>query len=217
MKKKFIHVVPDEPYKQTSTKNIKVECEYQGPRYLLCRLDIKTNRVVFVERASDENREWLESTFVDNEPDFDFFILDADIHTWEAAYLTNDYVHGEVPDYEETLPTGEKYVYARKDFDGIINECHAVGELVYNRAQNTFVRPPYVLHPVNPIEFWEVIAQQVDQLSKILAGDLSKFSDEQIEKVTQYRDYIARAKKRYAGVDHWKISFPIFPELPMSL
>jgi hypothetical protein len=215
MNKKFKHIVPDQPYKQDSKKNITVECEYTGPRYLLCRLNIKSSKVVFVERAG-ENREFLESTFVDNEPDFDFFILDADVHTWEAAYLTNSYSHGEVPDYEEKLPTGETYTFARKDFDGIISECHAVGELVYNKAQNTFVRPPFVQHPINPINFWEVIDEQVSVLTKRLAGDLSKLSDDQIEKLKAYVAALKVMKTKYNNVDHWKIPCPIYPELPMD-
>lgn len=212
MRKNFIHVVADEPYKQTSLKNIKVECEYQGPRYLVCRLNVKTSKVVFVERAGDD-RDFLETTIVDNEPDFDFFILDADTHTWEAAYLTNAYSHGEVPDYEETLPTGEKYVFARKDFDGIISESHPVGELKYNVAQNTFVRPPYVSHPIISLEFWESQERQLNDLTKMLAGDLSGYSDTQISDLKAYHAHLTTLKSKYGSVDHWKIPFPKFPDL----
>jgi hypothetical protein len=215
MNKKFIHVVADQPYKQNSSKNITVECEYQGQRYLLCRLDVKTSKVVFVERSGDD-KNWLESTIVDNEPDYDFFVLDADVHTWEAAYLTNNYTHGEVADYEETLPTGEKYQFARKDFDGIINESHGVGELVYNKAQNVFVRPPYVSHPVNPVSFWEAVDEQTKYLNKVMAGDLSKFSEDQIKELKEYLSFLTTAKTKYNGVDHWKIQFPIYPSLPTS-
>jgi hypothetical protein len=213
MRKNFVHVVADEPYKQTASKNITVQCEYNGPRYLLTRVDIKTNKVVFVERTGDD-REFLESTFVDNEPDYDFFILDADVHTWEAAYLTNSYSHGEVPDYEETLPTGEKYVYARKDFNGIISESHPIGELKYNAAQNTYVRPPFVSHPISKTEFWESQVSQLANLSKLLEKNISKYSDTQIAEAKAWHKFLSELSTKYNGVDHWKIPFPTtYPDL----
>ena len=100
--KKFTHLLPDQPYKQTASKNITVECEYAGPKYLLLRLHEQTGIIRCIERYGDDKAA-LEASIVDDGHDWDFVVLDAAEYPWEAAYLTGSYTHGEVPDYSETL------------------------------------------------------------------------------------------------------------------
>jgi hypothetical protein len=172
----------------------------------------KSGTCLNVERYNDD-REALEATIVDDGDTFDFFILDAETHPWEAAYLSNNYSHGEVTDYEETLPTGEKYVYAYKDGQGIISDCHAINELKYDKNLKVFTKPRFVTHPINPVDFMTTIENQKKEFDRVIAGDLSKYSNETIVEIRSYHKFLSDVPTKYVGVDHWKIQFPKYPNL----
>jgi len=210
--KKFTHQLPDEPYKQSAGKNLTVECEYQGPRFLLVRIKEETRSVVCVERYGDE-RDPLEASIVDDGNIWDFAILDAEQNTWEAAYLTSSYTHGTVADYEESLPTGEKYSFVYPDGSGVIGSCHAIEGLKYDKNLKIFTRPKFNSHPLDSVSFWESVELQKIEFEKILSGDLSKYSNEVIADIRAYSDFLKTAKSRYQNVDHWKFSWPKFPNL----
>lgn len=212
MKKKFVHQLPDQPYKQSASKNITVECEYDGPRYLLLRINEKTSTVLMAERYSNDEG-FLETTIVDDGDEFDFVVLDTNDHPWEAAYITHSYTHGEVADYEETLSTGEKYSYTYPDGTGVIAACHAIEGLKYDKNLKVYTKPKFLVHPINPLDFWQSNANQLAEIERVLAGDLTNFTDERIAEIRSYRDYLATLKTKYNGVDHWKIPSPKYPDL----
>ena len=210
--KKFTHQLPDQPYKQAATKNKTVECTYQGPQYLLVRMLEKSGTCLNVERYNDD-KEALEATIVDDGDTYDFFVLDAETHPWEAAYLSSNYSHGEVTDYEETLPTGEKYTYAYKDGAGVIGDCHAINELKYDKNLKVFTKPKFVTHPINPADFLASIENQKKEFDRLVAGDLSRYSNEVIADIKSYHKFLSEVPTKYVGVDHWKIQFPQYPNL----
>lgn len=210
--KKFTHLLPDQPYKQPATQNKTVECTYTGAKYLLVRMLEQSGTCLNVERYGDD-KEALEATIVDDGPVYDFFVLDAEAYPWEAAYLSNAYTHGEVTDYQETLPTGEKYVYAYKDGAGVIGDCHAINELKYDKNLKVFTKPKFISHPINPVDFLTSVQSQKGDFDRIVAGDLSKYSNETITEIRAYHKYLTDLPTTYAGVDHWKIPFPKYPNL----
>lgn len=212
MRKTFIHTLPDEPYKQSSRLNKTVQCEYNGPRYHVVRMLEKDGTVLNVERSGDD-REALEATIVDDGPIFDFFILDSDTHPWEAAYLTHAYSHGEVQDYEETLPTGQKYLYQLLDGHGIIEQFHAVNTMKYDKGSNLFVKPPFTTHPITKSEFWEGVDNQIKEIGKMIERGTSQYSDQQLANLQSYKANLESIKANLSGVDHWKIPFPTYPDL----
>lgn len=210
--KKFIHQLPDQPYKQTAAKNITVECEYHGPEFLLLRIREESKVVVCVERFSDDKAQ-LEASIVDDGDTWDFVVLDAKEHTWEAAYLTGAYTHGEVPDYSETLPTGEQYVHVYPDGAGIVGACHAIEGLKYDKNLSIYTRPNFISHPINSVSFWEGVDMQKTEFEKLLASDLSKYNNDTIADIRAYHAFISTAKSKYSAVDHWKITWPKYPNL----
>lgn len=209
-KKKFTHVLPDEPNKIATKKNIQVECEYAGMQYLLIRVVESTGHVVFVERQS-ETREVLENDDR-REPGFRFIILDADQHTWEAAYLTGNYRHGAVTDYAETLPTGEIYQYKWADGGGIIGQCHEINQMKFSEGTNTYIRPPYISHPGTKQGFLDMVASHKGDMEKALQ-DPSRYTEEQISEINSYLGWLNTAIDRYKDVDPWKVSSPTYPNL----
>lgn len=210
--KNFIHKLPDEPNKQTTAKNKTVECTYNGPQYILIRMLEQSGICLNPERYGDD-KEALEASIVDDGPVYDFFVIDANEHPWEAAYFTGFYDHGEVANYEETLPTGEKWVYEYANDNGIVEHCHAVNEMKYDKNLKVFTRPPFISHPINSVEFWEGVANQTNEFNKLVSGDLSKYSNETIVEIREYQKFLTELPTKYRGVDHWKISFPKYPNL----
>lgn len=210
--KKFTHQLPDQPYKQSASQNKTVECTYSGPRYLLVRMLEQTGICLNAERYGDD-KEALEQSIVDDGPVYDFFVLDAEEHPWEAAYLLNCYTHGDVQDYEETLPTGEKFTYVYKDGTGVISNCHAINEMKYDKNLRIFTKPKFLTHPINPVDFQISIENQKKEFDRIVAGDLTRYSNEAILEIRAYHEWLSNFSTRYAGVDHWKIPFPKYPNL----
>jgi len=209
---KFTHQLPDEPYKQTTAKKKTVECVYNGPEFLLVRQWEQTGVCLNVERMSN-NKEELEASIVDDGPTYDFFVFSAKDHPWEAAYFTGFYTHGDVDNYEEMLPTGEKWVYEYKNGDGIVEHCHALNELKYDKNLKVFTQPKFIGHPINSADFWNGISLQVEYYDRVLSGDLSRLSDETIAEAREYQTFLRDLPTKYKGVDHWKIAFPKHPDL----
>lgn len=209
-KKKFIHVLPDEPNKTTTKKNLQVECEYAGMQYLLIRVIASTGEVVYVERHSD-TREVLEND-TRQEDGFNFMILDADQYTWEAAYLTGNYTHGVVPDYSETLPTGETYVFQWADGGGVIGQSHELNRLKYSEGTNTYIRPPYYVLPVTKQGFLDMVAAHKADMEKA-KQDPTKYTAEQMAAIDSYLGWLNSAADKYKDVDPWKIPTPNYPNL----
>jgi hypothetical protein len=210
--KKFTHLLPDQPYKQTASKNTTVECTYEGPKYLLLRLHEQTGVIRCVERYGADKAE-LEASIVDDGHDWDFVVLDAEANTWEAAYLTGSYTHGEVADYSETLPSGGKYEFVYPDGCGVIGSCHAIEGLKYDKNLNIYTKPKFISHPINPVDFWQGVTAQKEEFDRLVSGDLSKFSDEQIAEIRAYHEFLKTAATTYQGIDHWKLAWPKFPDM----
>lgn len=211
MRKTFIHTLPDEPYKTTSRLNKTVQCEYNGPRYHVVRMLEKDGTVLNIERSGDD-KEAMEASIVDDGPIYDFFVLDADSHPWEAAYLSHAYSHGTVDDYEETLPDGSKYQYQLLDGHGIIEQFHSHNSMKYDKGSGVFTKPPFVTHPITKSEFWEGLDNQIKEMSK-LAEKTSQYTSKQIADIEAYVSALTDIKSKFVNVDHWKIPFPLYPNL----
>lgn len=212
MEKAFVTVLPDEPYKTTTKLNKTVNCVYDGPRYLLLKFNDKDGTLFCVERAL-ESLEDLE-TFKYNEEGFFQVVLDADVNTWEAAYLTRNYTHDEVVDHEETLPTGEKWIYHYDDYKSAVNQPFYVNDLKYNNATKTYIRPRYRVHAVATSDFLASVEANLSTFERACLDN--RYSADKMAKIVAHRDFLKSITTRYAGVDHWKITFPPQPSLDLT-
>jgi hypothetical protein len=217
MEKNFVHVLPDEPNKSATTKNLTVECVYTGVQFLL--VSVRDGVVGMIEGRS-KSREALEAdlrfTGDRGDPGTTYIILDADVHTWEAAYLTYEYTHGDVADYTTTLPTGETWTYMWNDeggTTGVISQCHHVAGLKYNASTKTYTRPPYITFQTSTPAQWEDgIGSQIKMMDEALMNN-AMYTKAQIEEITEYKKYLDSAIAKYKGVDVWKIPTPKFPNM----
>jgi len=213
MRKLFQITLPDEPYKTATTKNQKVDCMYVGPRYMVLCIDSATNLVKYVGRRADT----IEEAELDNHVEDDHYhvLLDASVNTFEAAYLTGLYEHGEVADYTETLPTKnaagefETYTYHYDDYRGIIGQIYWNQVLYYNPSNKTFNPPARREHATD----WDAVVQTTKnsavEIRKML--EVNDYFPAQLAAINEYLDWVDTFEEKYADVDHWKVPFPPYP------
>jgi hypothetical protein len=211
MRKAFVTIMPDEPYKTTTSKNITVDCVYTGRRYLLIRLN--NDGTMFCLERAEETLEQLENYKLTDEQlaaEKQFqVIMDAEVNTWEAAHLTHDYEHSEVPDPTFTMPSGETWTYHYDDFHGALDQPYYVNDMRYDRSTRTWIRPRYRVHAITKESFWAGLADQTKRYEE--AATSSAYLPEQLAKIKEHRDWLKSAPTKYAGVDHWKIPYPVAP------
>ena len=205
MKKNFTFVLPDEPYKTATTNNNVINATYDGPRFLVARVENATGIVQNVVRVADEEDQLDLSTFF--EEGHTFFILDASKNAFEAAYLTTWYTHELIEDPTFELPNGlGSWTYHYDDFTGGINQCFYGQDLKYDLDTKEFIAPHYREHAVT--------RESVFSNAKILAADIEKalkindYPEEDAQKLSDYKDWLLTLEETYEDVDHWKIPFP---------
>lgn len=212
MRKAFKTVLPDEPYKTTTKKNITVDCIYTGKRYLLIRLN--GDGSMFALERQEETLEALEPFKMTKEQlalDGNTFqiVLDAETHTWEAAHITHDYEHGEVPNYKETLSTGETWEYHYDDFSGALDQPFYVNDLRYDVHTNAWIRPRYRVHALTRQDFFAGIANHAKTFKELYEN--GAYLPDQKQKIKEYYEWAEAVPTKYANIDHWKITCPAQP------
>lgn len=218
MRKTFTTILPDEPYKTATTKNITVECTYDGPRYMLLRIRESDGFIFSIDRLEDELAEIekfrIEPHKLQDEGMYQV-LLDAMENTWEAAHLTGNYTHEPFADYVETLPTGETYTYHYDDESCAVEQPYYVNDMHYDKGTNTYKRPRRRVHAVSKADFAASIAGNLKHVQEMLDEQSEKFTAEDLVAIREYRDFLASVPTKYiaAGVDHWKIPFPPIPKL----
>lgn len=213
MKKKFTTVLPDEPYKTSTKLNKTIECTYEGPRYILLRVRQSDGSIVCIDREN-EDLEMIEAAKIEQhrlDPEEVFqVVLDAEVNTWEAAYVTGYYSHDPFPDHTETLPDGSTWTYHYDDGACAVEQPFYVNDMKYDRATSTYTRPRYRVHAVAKKDFWEGVRSQLDTYSAMLEGAYQDkgYTPEQIEKIKVQVEFLKTCEEKYGNVDHWKIPFP---------
>lgn len=212
MKKLFTTVLPDEPYKTSTKKNITIECTYDGPQYLLIRVKDEDGSIVCIDREGNSLEE-IEAFKIDQhrlDPEGVFQVLvDAAVNTWEAAYLTGYYTHAPFPDYEEILPTGEKWTYHYDDEGSAVEQPFYVNDMYYEKATGTFKRPRYRVHAVAKADFWAGVQSTITATQAILDKGGDEYTPEQLKKLEAYLAVVKEMPTKYKDIDHWKIPFPV--------
>lgn len=208
MRKAFTTVMPDEPYKTTTKKNITVDCIYIGKRYLLVRMN--NDGTIFALERCEDTLEALEnfkltSAQLAAENQFQI-VIDAEVNTWEAAHLTHEYEHSVVPDPTFTLASGETWTYHYDDYHGALAQPYYVNDLRYDRATNTWIRPRYRVHALTKENFWAGIKEQLKAYE--VAAESGAYLPEKLAEIKTHRDWLRTAITKYADEDHWKIPFP---------
>jgi len=214
MRKTFTAVLPDEPYKTTTKLNRTIECTYTGSRYILVRVEKSDGKIYCVDGLA-ETLEGLDSSRLTSEQlhdeKHDQVVIDAETETWLAAHLTHDYEHTEVPNYVETLPTGEIYEYNYNNEHSACSQPYYTNDAYYKKETNTWIRPRMRTHAVTRQSFMDSIQSQIDGLTEIISQ--GKLSPDRQAAAETYIAFLQELPTKYANIDHWKIPFPKYPNL----
>lgn len=205
MRKDFVVEYPDEPYKAGCYSLKKtVKATYTGPRYLL--LEIKDSDIEQTSCRNDDINE-VESYLEENKLEGTSLILDADTYPWEAAYLTGEYHHDDIPDYVYELEDGSTFEYVYSIHTGILTQCWLPHDLTYDLEEQRFYRPRERLHMMSRSSYFDGVKRHREEAEKELY-DNRKLSIENRELLTKFVQWCDDAPLKYKDVDHWKIPWP---------
>ena len=205
MKKFFTFVLPDEPYKNTTEKNITVNATYEGPRYLVARVHNTTNLVEGVVFGAENLTDVEQRLSNYTEEGYSFITIDASVNPFEASYLSGEYSHELIEDPEFVLPRGlGTWVYHYDDYTGGINQAFFMHDLYY--VNNKFSKPRYRTHAITRESLFESAKAQAKNIKKTLAEN--DYHEEDRKKLDEYADWLDALEETYHDVDHWKITFP---------
>lgn len=207
MRKFFEVTLPDEPFKAETTLNKKVQCLYDGPKYLLVRVEDATGKVVSSVNGSDTIDGLYAETF--NEEGHSFHVLDASVNPFEAAYLSYAYTHPDIEPYVETLPNGDKWEYNYETKTGLLSHLFKQLDLKYDGGK--YIAPERVVHGTSREDFFNGVNGLLEGLTKSLSEN--DFLPEEKAKLEEYKTWLSKLEKDYANIDHWKIKFPT--DIPM--
>lgn len=204
MKKNFTFILPDEPYKDTTELNQVINATYDGHRYLLARVNDSTHVVEGIFMSSDNLADLEISKFPDEEG-YTFLLIDASVNPFEAAYISGNYKHDIIEDPTYELPNGlGSWTYHYDDYTGGINQAFYQFTLKY--VNGNFVKPKYRLHALTR----ESVMSNAKLQAKTIRQSLSEndFDADDRTKLEEYADWLDALETTYAGIDHWKITFP---------
>lgn len=196
--------IPDEPFKHTYDQGKTVTVTYTGPRYMVISVFKEDNIVSTWEQLEDNIEDIDLSSHVSDEKNF--YIIDTNDHLLEACFITNRY-ENEAFTYEETLPTGETYVYPY-DENGIFSSIYDYKMPIYDFETKKFGRLQLLRSVFDNDRFWAGVQTTIDNISRDPAiGEHAGANKE----LTEYLEKLKNLKTDYDGVDHWKIPYPSQP------
>ena len=209
--KNFTIPLADEPYLDTTTQNKTYPATYTGPRYLKVCVDKETK---IVERyvAGADTMDGLSAIIAIEEAEKMYQILNAETHTFEAAYLTGMYTTGPVENYTETLPTqdaegvDETFEYVWNDNTGMISQQYYNIDLKF--VNGAYVRPRFRTHALTRASFLASLVVQATAIEAAIESNES-LSDADIATLETYVTWLRNVPTKYANVKHWKIPFKI--------
>lgn len=207
MKKNFTFVLPDEPYKTETKNNNVVNATYEGSKYLIFRIDNITNQVYNAAAAFDRLDEFELANY-NREDGITCIVVDAAINTFEAAYITGNYTHEEIPDPVFVLPNNlGEWTYHYDDFTNGMAQCFLNENLTYNFETETFSPPAYRAHAILRDDFINGYKNYADAITASLDNSDNEYSDSDRTKLEEYVAWLKNLDKTYKGIDHWKIPF----------
>lgn len=202
MQKVFEIEYPDGPYKDTYDLKNTITATYSGKRYLVIEI---TNSEIRAIKAQSDILDEISMEEYQDEGDKSFVLIDADEHTWEAAYITGEYTHEKLENYTETLPDGQTYEYQHND--GIFSNYFVTDDLQYNIEEKKFYRPRERLHMVSREDFFNGLKEHIKKIDTWLQNNRNVASEDK-QRLKDFRSWLEKAPNVFDKIDHWKISFP---------
>jgi len=201
---------PDEPYKTTTAQGKTFEMTYTGPRFILCQVDRDDHQVREAARSDKQDDPILDPANFEQD-DYDYVVIDAqthDSHCLYAAYMTDEYTHPDVTDYEEEITdaAGKKstYTHVYENETGMLLNIYWADSLFYNFETKTWSGPSFREHVNTRESTVESYERQAAIMRRALADPNQTFSDADKKVLEDQATWLETADTNYAGINHWK-------------
>ena len=214
MRKTFTVTYPDQPYHTTTDLNNTFECTYNGPRFILVQVDKDDHQCREASRSEKADDPCLDPANFEQD-DYEYVLLDAaesDEMAKYAAYMTDDYTHPDVADYEEEITDADgdtwtwNHVY--EGTTGMLPHIYWQGTLLYNPSTGVWTHPTFREHVNSRESVVESCTVQAAAIDRALADSEQNFTDEERTKLTNHSAWLKDVDRKYAGINHWKWPFP---------
>ena len=209
----FDIAMPNEPYVDDFSDGNTHPAVYKGPKFL--KVEKRDSDGLLCAVIADGDTEAELENGIPAREGTSYHVVDAEVNPLQASYLNGFYTTGEVADYEENIGTtdadgnAETWTYYWNDDTGVIGQIYLADTLkVVNGA---FQGPDFRAHAIPAESFWETIPNQKQALQIEL--DSGNLDETKTAAVNEYITWLDNAETKYAGVKHWKIPFPSFPEV----
>lgn len=210
MNKTITLAMPDEPYKTTTAKGETFDIVYTGPRYVLIQVDRDDHEIREMRRGEKADEANLDPAPFEQDA-YAYVTIDAkesDFMTLVAAYVTGEYTHIDIPDYEETMTDADgnefTWNHTYEAGTGMLGHVYWNNSIKYNPETTTWSGPDIREHVNTRQSVLETSTVTAAIITAALADSDQTFSDADRANLTTYAAWLADLDRLYAGINHWK-------------
>ena len=223
----FTVKLPDEPYSQATTSNESFDCEYTGPRYVMMQIDKDDFQVREGGRADKADDRSIDPSFFDRD-DYNYVVVDSTTsatHAMYCAYVTHEYTHADIADYEENLTDADgnewTWTHQYEGTTGMLAHLHWSDSLLNDIGGDGWSGPTLRTHVNTRQSVLDGCKAQHETIDAALLDTVNQtMTDADRTTLVNHSAWlkVVEADVRYKDINHWKIPFPAEPlpyfELP---
>lgn len=197
----FTYDVPDQYLYQTNTLKKTNEWTYEGPDKFWIFIDNETKKINsrfhYTERDNGAD--------VPSPEGMTKVLVDANVNPVLASLIYTEVDYGSLPHTTENLPEGQTYGHP---VPLPPDHTYEITEIVYNAETGEFVTPyPWK----KPHMDWDTLIAVRNNM--LLSSDTpyAVATGELKDQWAEYRQKLRELPTTFAGVDPWKVAFPLDP------
>ena len=213
----FTVKLPDEPYSSATTNNESFDCEYTGPRYVMMQIDKDDFQVREGGRADKADDRSIDPSFFDRD-DYNYVVVDSTTsatHAMYCAYVTHEYTHADIADYEENLKdaAGNEWTWTHQyeGTTGMLAHLHWSDSLLNDIGGDGWSGPTLRTHVNTRQSVLDGCKAQHETIDAALLDTVNQtMTDADRTTLVNHSAWLKLvvADVRYDGINHWKIPFP---------
>jgi hypothetical protein len=209
--------LPDEPYKATTELGLSFECTYTGPRYVLMQIDKDDFQCREAGRGDKADDRSLDESYFEQD-DYLYCVVDSTTSAANAmrcAYVTHEYTHPDVPDYEENLTDADgnewTWTHQYEGTTGMLAHLHWSDSLLNDIGGDGWSGPTLRTHVNTRQSVLDGCKAQHETIDAALLDTVNQtMTDADRTTLVNHSAWLKLvvADVRYDGINHWKIPFP---------
>jgi hypothetical protein len=213
----FTVKLPDEPYSSATTNNESFDCAYTGPRYVMMQIDKDDFQVREGGRADKADDRSIDPSFFDRD-DYNYVVVDSTTsatHAMYCAYVTHEYTHADIADYEENLTDADgnewTWTHQYEGTTGMLAHLHWSDSLLNDIGGDGWSGPTLRTHVNTRQSVLDGCKAQHETIDAALLDTVNQtMTDADRTTLVNHSAWLKLvvADVRYDGINHWKIPFP---------